>query len=196
MVEEEEEEGEVNSKNLEREYNAFNETWGEGKNTETGGVNRESQEKSLNYANPKKATHSVVEDRERKDILVFPIKEGTHAITKDTIFLENTGVIFTGTLGSSFRPSLKIQNVEDLGSGSKYPTRMVQNRSSEQSSDYFHQMENFEILENMSDHQQSSDQHHKSDHQQSNDQHHNSDRNSGVLNGHQQSSGQQHNLNL
>ncbi|KAK2376927.1 zinc finger CCCH domain-containing protein [Trifolium repens] len=116
----EEEEGEVNSQNLEREYCAFNEFWEDGKNNVSGGAGRESQE-ILNSTVPKKATQLVTRYGERKDHHVYSIKQGTHSTTNDPLLLENIGVLFTSVMGSTQRPI--VENTNWVGSGSKNSTR-------------------------------------------------------------------------
>jgi hypothetical protein len=129
---EEEEEGEVNSQNLEREYSTFNENWEEGKNMVSGGAITEFQEKAFNSVIPKKVQQSVVGDRERKDNHASTIKEGSHATSKESLFLENIGLVFTGIVGSVIRPNMEVFNLENLGNGSENLIRVhnVQQQSS------------------------------------------------------------------
>ncbi|WJX40939.1 hypothetical protein P8452_28362 [Trifolium repens] len=114
---EEEEEGEMNSQNLEREYCAFNEMWEEGKNDESGGANGKVQEKSLIPASPKKAAHSAIGVRERKENSPSTTQMGPHYATKDNFILDSTGVLFTGVLGPIKRPIREVHEVTGSGSG-------------------------------------------------------------------------------
>ncbi|GAU41124.1 hypothetical protein TSUD_288140 [Trifolium subterraneum] len=123
---EEEEEGEVNSQNLEREYNAFNEYWEEKGDNESGGANRETQGKSLNSVISNKAVTVNGEIRERIDQLISSAEDGSHFITKDPLFLESIGVVFTGALGSTQRPKLVDLYGAKSGNGSPTQTRCSQ----------------------------------------------------------------------
>ncbi|WJX17882.1 hypothetical protein P8452_07743 [Trifolium repens] len=120
---EEEEEGEVNSQNLEREYCAFNEHWEEEKNSVSGGVVGEFQEKSFNSTTPKTTTQSVVGDRERKEYHVASTKHGTHFSTNDPLYLVNIGVLFPRVKGSAQKPIGEVHSIEKPGLGSNKPTQ-------------------------------------------------------------------------
>jgi hypothetical protein len=154
---EEEEEGEMNSQNLEREYCAFNEMWEEGKNDESGGANGKVQEKSLIPASPKKAAHSAIGVRERKENSPSTTQMGPHYATKDNFILDSTGVLFTGVLGPIKRPIREVHEVTGSGSGPGIMTQKNQVELIENSQRKYRKKQNPSTYDGDNEYQQQQD---------------------------------------